>query len=42
MHKKETTGYDADYVKKYDKDLNAALIFVCLLSFTLVAYLTRS
>ena len=29
MYKRESTEYDADYVKKYDEDLNTTLIFVC-------------
>jgi len=28
MHKRESTEYDMDYVKKYDEDLNTTLIFV--------------
>ena len=28
MYKKEATEYDAEYVKKYDEDLNTTLIFV--------------
>jgi len=28
MYKREATEYDTDYVKKYDEDLNATLIFV--------------
>lgn len=28
MYKKEAGQYDADYVKKYDDDLNTTLIFV--------------
>jgi len=28
MYKREATEYDADYVKKYDEDLNTTLIFV--------------
>jgi len=29
MYKREASQYDADYVKKYDEDLNTTLIFVC-------------
>ena len=42
MYKREATEYDADYVKKYDEDLNTALIFVRRFSSALVNYLTRS
>ena len=28
MYKREATEYDADYIKKYDEDLNTTLIFV--------------
>ena len=28
VYKREATDYDADYVKKYDEDLNITLIFV--------------
>jgi len=28
MYKREVTEYDADYVKKYDEDLDCTLIFV--------------
>ena len=42
MYKREATEYDADYVKKYDEDLNTTLIFVRRFSSALVNYLTRS
>ena len=42
MYKREATEFDTEYVKKYDEDLNTTLIFVRLLSFTLVASLTHS
>ena len=28
MYKREATEHDADYIKKYDEDLNITLIFV--------------
>ena len=28
MYEREATGYDTEYVKKYDGDLNTTLIFV--------------
>ena len=42
MYKREATEHDADYVKKYDEDLNTTLIFVRRSSSILVNYLTRS
>ena len=42
VYKREATEYDADYVKKYDEDLNTTLIFVRRLSLTLANYLTWS
>jgi len=35
MHKREATEFDADYVKKYDEDLNTTLIFVRCVSLLL-------
>ena len=42
MCKRESSEYDADYVKKYDEDLNTTLIFVRCLPAYLVNYLTYS
>ena len=42
MYKREATEHDADYVKKYDEDLNTTLIFVCPPLPTLVNHLTRA
>ena len=36
MYKRDSAEYDADYVKKYDEDLNTTLIFVRYLSSYLV------
>jgi len=35
MYKRETTEYDAEYMQKYNEDLNTTLIFVrfCILLF---------
>ena len=40
IYKKEATEYDADYVKKYDEDLNTTLIFVRHLESVLGDHLT--
>ena len=40
IYKKEATEYDTDYVKKYDEDLNTALIFVRHLECVLRGHLT--
>ena len=42
MYKRESSEYDTDYVKKYDKDFNTTLVFVRCLSAYLVNYLTYS
>jgi len=42
IYKREATEYDADYVKKYDEDLNTTLIFVRYPPFAPVTYLTCS
>jgi hypothetical protein len=42
MYKREATEYDADYVKKYDEDLNTTLIFVRRSPFAFAKYLTWS
>ena len=42
MYKREATEYDTDYVKKYEEDLNATLIFVRHSSSAPANYLTRS
>ena len=42
MYKREATDYDADYVKKYDEDLNTTLIFVRRTSSASASYLTCS
>ena len=39
MYKKEATEYDADYIKKYDDDLNTTLIFVRLLQLAPATFL---
>ena len=41
IYKREATEYDADYVQKYDGDLNTTLIFVSCVSFTPMSDLTR-
>ena len=40
MYKEEATVRDAEYVKKYDEDLNTTLIFVSDISFTSSNHLT--
>ena len=42
MYKREATEYDTDYVKKYDEDLNTALIFVRRSSLAPANHLTCS
>ena len=39
MYKRESAEYDADYIKKYDEDLNTTLIFVNYSSSYLVNHL---
>ena len=39
MYKRESAEYDADYIRKYDEDLNTTLIFVRCSPFCLVNYL---
>ena len=40
IYKREVTQYDAEYVKKYDDDLNTTLIFVRPLPFVFSTFLT--
>ena len=42
VYKRESAEHDAEYVKKYDEDLNTTLIFVRCSSLCLVNHLIRS